>query len=320
MHNAAIATTTVCELLINTAYFTSDITIGRLYLSSEQYAQRVDTFCKTLEPLNSLTAEQWVDFSAQVAADFVFCKGLTGVFVYLKELDIISKINKQTAVVARTFKKAVDTHLADNSLLVTAEGIVVKMSNDMQHLGGAGKEIITSSKVLLESAYAKIALEVEQEIKKIREFYALIAPSGFAEFSNKRVKIAYEHILGMELGLSKKGKLSIGGFHHDFKNAIEKSGVLDFTNKVFNEHGCYSADLIIDGKSFTKTFFPKNWSRKEVSGKIYEAYGNFIKSGVIPELRNDGKYRIVGLTNEGIAIEMHITQKGLIKTAYPVFE
>lgn len=65
------------------------------------------------------------------------------------------------------------------------------------------------------------------------------------------------------------------------------------------------------------SIFPAHWSRNDVVGKIHEAYNNFIKSGVIAELNNEGKYMIRGFTSEGIEIEMCFTVGGEMKTAYP---
>ena len=39
---------------------------------------------------------------------------------------------------------------------------------------------------------------------------------------------------------------------------------------------------------------------------------------MVPELRNDGKYIIQGCTSEGVEIEMFITKKGHLTTAYPI--
>lgn len=80
-------------------------------------------------------------------------------------------------------------------------------------------------------------------------------------------------------------------------------------------------DIVVGEKYIPdKTFFPQHWSQEEVISKIYEAYTNATKSGVPLKLEKDGKYLVRGLTNEGIKIEMHITQKGVIKTAYPTFK
>jgi Bacterial EndoU nuclease len=99
---------------------------------------------------------------------------------------------------------------------------------------------------------------------------------------------------------------------------IEKSGIFEFANKVVDITGVYKAELLYMGEHVKEiTFFPAHWSREQVISKIYEAYDNFIKSGALTELRPDGKYLIKGLTNEGIEIEMLISQKGKIVTAYP---
>ncbi|HLW73211.1 MAG TPA: EndoU domain-containing protein [Candidatus Babeliales bacterium] len=67
-----------------------------------------------------------------------------------------------------------------------------------------------------------------------------------------------------------------------------------------------------------KTFFPADWSRSQVIDKILEAYESFKASGINAHLARDGKYEIIGLTQEGIQIKMHITQDGIIKSAYPI--
>ena len=59
-----------CGSLINAARFTSDLIIGDLYLSKEEYLQRHATFWKDYG--SKITAENVVDLTAQIAADFVF--------------------------------------------------------------------------------------------------------------------------------------------------------------------------------------------------------------------------------------------------------
>ena len=207
---------------------------------------------------------------------------------------------------------------------MTSEGISVKMTEAMQNMykGGGNKNIINSTKDLFESVYTPKAIELEKIIEKIREFYILNPEKDLINFGNRDIKIAFEHILGMELKWSDLGNLlDLKGSHHDFMGAIENSNVFQFVNKVVKENGCYSADIIVDGKCFRdKTFFPQHWTQEEVISNIYETYANATKSGVPLKLEKDGKYLIRGLTNEGIKIEMHITQKGVIKTAYPTFK
>jgi hypothetical protein len=153
-HNGITSVFTLTELIRNTADFTSDLTVGKLYLSPEEYKQRIDTFCEIMEPLQGVTAEHCTDFVAQVAADVVFCKGLGNAYTFLKEVDVLGKLGKSAAAVARTFKKGFDTHLANNPIVVTTEGVIFQMSNDLKNIGGAAKEIITDSKTLLENTTA----------------------------------------------------------------------------------------------------------------------------------------------------------------------
>jgi hypothetical protein len=202
-------------------------------------------------------------------------------------------------------------------------------SNDLKNIGGTAKEIITDSRIFIESMTSGFLRQAMQEIECLKKTFAC-APNClptctkrvFAEFKNGHIKIAYEHIFGMELTWAKKGYLEdFSGFHHDLIYAMEKSNAIQLTNKVVKDNGCYIADLIIDGLRIPdKTFFPANWSREQVVSKIYEAYENFVKSGVTPELNRQGKYIINGYTSEGIKIQMIITRKGHMKTAYPYFK
>jgi hypothetical protein len=314
-----------CESLVNSAQFTSDLTLGKLYLPSEEYQKRCDTFCNTF----STTPENIVDFVAQVAADFAFGKGLGIAFVYLKEIDALGKISNQATKVTNILKEAIDTHLTDNPILITTEGVALQMSNDLKSIGGAAKEVLTDSRAFIESMTYGLLQEIKQEILGLREKFACIekclpecAKKGFAEFKNGHIKIAYEHILGIELIWNDvKNTLSgISGFHHDFMGGIEKSGLIKFV-KTAEKNGCYMADLIVDGKRIPgKTFFPQQWSREKVISKIYEAYTDFTNSGITPQLNPQGKYIVHGYTNEGIKIEMVITQKGHMKSAYPSFK
>jgi hypothetical protein len=190
-----------------TADFVSDITVGRLYLPETEYQKPIDAFKDSInaipvDHLKQLTAENWVDLSAHVAADFVFCKGFGSAFIYLKEIDAMSKVQQQAAKVARTF----DTHLADNPIVVTAEGLVLKTSNDLKKVGGTVKEVIIDSRAFIESMTHGLLAEIRQEIIDLRTKFACLekcvpecAKRGFAEFKNGHIKIAYEHILGIEL-------------------------------------------------------------------------------------------------------------------------
>jgi hypothetical protein len=321
LSNGMNATCSLIDLIRSTADFTSDLTVGRLYLSPQDYQQRIDTFCALIEPLRGITGQECCKFAGQLVMDFLLTNGVTAAYKFLKRLNALEKLGESAARVASALKKGFDAHLADNPVVITAEGIVLKMSNGMKDFNKGPREIINSTKALFESVYAPIALKLEKTIAEIRTFYLLKPNHDFTNFGNRHIKIALEHILGVELKWSELGSLlDLSGFHHDFMGAVEKSRAFKFLNKVMNENGCYSADIVLEGRTFPKTFFPQHWTQKEVADKIYEAYYNYIKSGATLELGRGGKYFIKGFTNEGIKIEMYITQKGLITTAYPVFK
>lgn len=138
---------------------------------------------------------------------------------------------------------------------------------------------------------------------------------------SKYIKFPYEHVLGMELSFSKRGVPQIGGFHHDYRSIVEKSGIFEFTNKIVKKNGVYRAKVWHNG-NFVKeiTFFPADWPPERVIQAICEAYDDFIGKGAHFEMLPDGKYWIKGSTNAGIKIEMYITKKAKNVTAYPVIE
>lgn len=310
------------EFLINIAHFVADVTVGKLYLSEEQYEDRIDDFCLScaaLSPSNlaKLEAEQWIDLFAQIAADFVYAAGVSKTIAYLKEIEALSKAQRQAARIAKKLAYAVDAVTRKNPFAITAEGLLP--ATQIKQLGGVAKEIITDSKTLLESVCKGVLSDLTNEMAHLRRLFDGKV-KGFAECANKYLKLDYEHILGMELKFSRKGIPQIGGFHHDFMQKVEKSGIFKFTNKVIYDHGFYSANLFYN-ENYVKsiTFFPSYWSRKQVINKIYQAYDNFLKSGINPIVKG-GKYFVKGSIEEGVDILMYITQNGKIKTAYPILK
>ena len=201
-----------------------------------------------------------------------------------------------------------------------AETIFVKAAQNLQEIGTVATEVINEARFILESFHARLMKNLEPEIAAIKTMFDKKI-KGFGEFANKYLKIDYEHILGIELSFDLKGLPKLRGFHHDFMNGIEKTGVIEFANKTIRQAGFYSADLIINRQIFPrKTFFPSHWSREKVISSIYEAYDNFISSGQLAVLSGDGKYKISSIIKEGIEIEMCITRKGKIVTAYPILK
>jgi hypothetical protein len=157
LHTLREINTKTCELLINTAIFTSDTIFGTTYLTPEEYQQRSNAFWKTVQ---SVPAENIVDLVAQVAADFAVGKGFIKVFVYIKKIDAATRLENYAAKVADKLKQAVDTHLADNPILVTAEGLVLKTSNDLKKFGETIKNSSLGQKVILHANNMKEFFEL----------------------------------------------------------------------------------------------------------------------------------------------------------------
>ena len=107
MNNGITTTFTLAELIRDTANFTSDITVGKLYLSPEQYKQRTDAFCAMMEPLQGVTGGQCAAFIGRFMADVVFLEGLGSAYTVLKEIEALGKLGDSAAMVAKTFKKRI---------------------------------------------------------------------------------------------------------------------------------------------------------------------------------------------------------------------
>ena len=340
MHNF---TEGAVEFLTSTARFTSTVTVGHLYLPPEEYQQRIDDYwqaattaceshvatCRELGEMaaaaaSELTAEQLIDFGAQCAADAVFFNGAIRAAQYIKKINLAARANKGGSELVGQLKHALDVALKDKQIAVTAEGMIFRMADEAGEMGGAAREVrayaevLTSANDLLKSAHSGMIAQLHTELEGVRKVFDMTR-QGFGEFASKWIKVSYEHILGFDLEFTRRGVAQIGGFHHDMKNAIENSGVLQFMDKVMHKSGFYKANVYHNGTEIKKiSFFPSHWSRQEVVGSIMEAYDNFKASGAIAKIGRSGKFEIEAFTNEGIKIAMFITQNGVITSAYPL--
>gem|GEM_PF-1287893 len=210
-----------------------------------------------------------------------------------------------------------DEQIAVEVAGVAGENVLMKVGEVIPEAVMPIKNVIQESATALGLFYADFMKKLEPEIATLRSIFDN-KMKGFGEFGNKYIKIDYKHILGMDLFFDCHGLPKLSGFHHDFMNAIEQSRIIEFSNKIIQKSGCYCADLTVGGIAIPKkTFFPAHWSQEKVVSSIYEAYDSFVQSGVKALLEKNGKYRVEGITREGIKIEMFITQKGKITTAYP---
>jgi hypothetical protein len=296
----------------------------------DQVARKVTAlgnYC--IEKTASLEARDIVKHGTAIAADillthkiFVFggtlCTRATPVI-----RDAIAHVSNRIAAMGKTIANALEAARAESPVLQTAEGILMKASEELSKVGGVAVEVLSNTRIALETMHAEYMAHLEVELQALR----LVCDNkmkGFAEFANKFLKPDYKHILGIEnLIWNRKGGLKIiDGFHHDFMNAFRKSGAFEFIDQTMYNHGFYKATVLYEGNIVKNkgTFFPADWSREKVIDKIYEAANNFMKSGVKPTATKDNKYLIKGMIEEGIEIEMRITKNGHVIAAYPVLD
>jgi len=211
-----------------------------------------------------------------------------------------------------------DEQIAVEVAGAAGENLLMKVSEGINEVGTPIQSVIPESVTALGLFYADFMKKLEPEIATLRSLFDNKI-KGFGEFANKYLKIDYEHILGMDLFFDSQGFPKLSGFHHDFMNAIEKENIIKITNKIMGKAGFYKADIIVGDKLFrNKTFFSAAWPREKIINKIHEAYQEFIMSGrpFIPQ--KNGTYKVIGVIKEGVEIEICITKKGRINTAYPL--
>jgi len=309
------------DFIIDTAHFIADITIGKVYLSSCQYQARIDSFynnCCLLswDNLSHISAEQWINLGASLAADFVYTAGTTKIISYLKELNAIRTTQQQASNIKNSLRQALKSKLARYNFAITADETIIKQTPLTTR--PISKKIPLDVKTCLEKIQTNVLQAVQIELPALRKKYDLTR-KGFGSFAHKYIKINYEHILGMEL-FFKKGRVKIGGFHHDPMNIVEKSGIIEFSEKVMHKDGFYKARLLVNGKpaKHEASFFPAHWTREQVIDTILEAYDNFADNKITKSIENGKEIlEMSELTKINIKIEFLITKTGKIITAYP---
>jgi hypothetical protein len=104
------------------------------------------------------------------------------------------------------------------------------------------------------------------------------------------------------------------GWHYEPSGDKAKGTyIVEGTRSPPDEHGVYSGNVAIDGvkKGARSTFFPKDWTEKQVESAIEEAY-----KARKPEPK-PGVYR--GTLTDGMEVELRLDGKGRIESAYPVY-
>jgi vacuolar-type H+-ATPase subunit I/STV1 len=307
------------ELMKPLVEFMGHVELGRehgninLALANKKYEEFTHNISKIQQHLQSLSPEEKVKFATDLVFDFKIAPVL------------ISKAGKLAGALKNVSKELVQsTNIKKLAQMPEKLRDLTQFSEVCEKRAQQLDEVAT--KIQLIQKYEQEAIQLakkienitnlEQSIEKLRKTFDQTR-KGFAEFTNKYIKLDYGHILAPEIKATKNG-LKLSGFHHDYLDALKNNNIVKVTNKVMKRAGFYTADIIFEGKLFKeKTFFPSNWSQEKVISTIMEAYDNFKSNGGTAMIEK-GKYRIKGMSQEGITIEMYVTMSGKITTAYPI--
>ena len=134
---------------------------------------------------------------------------------------------------------------------------------------------------------------------------------GSSKNTKNFTRSAIDHIFLGEINSRGVG----AGYHYE---GIEDSPgrVIEGTRSKPDIHGVYRGKVEVDGVKKTgnkgySTFYPLYMTPQDVVDAINQAYEN-------AELIGNDLY--AGITDDGIEIDMYMTKKGKITTAYPVME
>ena len=151
---------------------------------------------------------------------------------------------------------------------------------------------------------------IDQKQEKEQAIYTLADIENLQHLEHFRDSTIEHLFLGT---INDSGKAT--GYHYNWI-ADSPGEIIPGTETEPDSFGVYTAKVRVNGinKSGNKgysTFFPDHMSPQDVIDAINEAYDNKVEIG-------DGLY--AGLTDDGMEIDMVVSKKGIITTAYPVKE
>ena len=232
LHNGMNATCSLIDLIRSTADFTSDLTVGRLYLSQEDYQQRIDTFCALTEPLRGVTGKECFQFAGRLAADVLFTKGLGIAYTFLKEIDALGKLGGSAARVAGSLKKGFDAHLGDYPIMITAEGIPIRnfAPKMVECMEIAGQQ--ANSKKIIEIAVKQLPKNQDRLLKVVTQFKSIKLQSTEAVFLLD--KKGLKHILSRHHPKYWDGSIKAGQSFFSKKTKIED--IIEVVTKILEQN------------------------------------------------------------------------------------
>ena len=162
-------------------------------------------------------------------------------------------------------------------------------------------------------------LKIKKLEKHLEQKLALIENPKFE-------KADLEHLFGINKLVKERASgefdAKYSGFHHDKGWKLEAKGKIEFVTekKIDPKTGAVKVKelRIENGLVKDKTFFPPEWSRRQVIDKIIEASQNIIKDSI-----KDGItcLEVKGTTAEGLEILLVIRKEDkFLITAYPVLD
>ena len=180
------------------------------------------------------------------------------------------------------------------------DGVTEEAGNLAEDVGKAGKGLEGAAKGA-ESAAEDVGKVVETSYGKS----SLIELKNTDNFMDSTIEHIFE-------GNVRRGKA--GGYHYEcIKDTA--GNIVNGTEVLINDLGVYKAQVEVNGipKSGNggySTFFPKEMSPQDVIDSINEAYNN--KVFVV-----GSKNSYIGISNNGLEIEMYINNNGKIISAFP---
>lgn len=129
----------------------------------------------------------------------------------------------------------------------------------------------------------------------------------------------FSHVIGVELNFSHKDGWWTSGGHYDTKDLLERIEFMRIVNpqpdpitKIIRSKACLMSTPVEKAKN--KTFFPKNWTIKDILTNAQEALDNAI---IDPELAKNG-FVLESKTNTNMKIRFILDTLGNLISFYPV--
>lgn len=282
------------------------------------------TWNKLADMCSQIKAEDFFDGLGVLAADIITQRGLTKVCRYLSKLELaVEKVGKGKKIYEH-IEKGVDKVLQRSPMPIPMQTKIpaADIINDLRkrgiHVPDLSERTINTTRALKSHPLYYVIRRTYREINELAPLYEG-KYKGFDKCANKFIKFPFKHILAPEFQKNTKDFMAfLYGWHHDYNNMIEKSGLIEITNKRIGKNGVYIADILWRGRKIAeKTFFPPEWRQKIVIEKVMEGYKNFLQNKNFEKLTVG--YKVQCLTNCGIELEMYITEYGVVKTVYPLF-